>query len=119
MMIEVDAHTADQFKSAACTLGPGAMKERLGEWLALRNRSTNVRRTPEGAVLTLAADEPLDALTELMAVESECCSFYRFSLAVSGPVRELEIDAGPSGHLAVEALLSLEVQLEPTSVIGG
>ena len=48
-------------------------------------------------------------LTELMALESECCSFYRFSLAVSGPVRELEIDAGPSGHLAVEALLSMEV----------
>ena len=108
-MIEVDLQTTDQFKSAACTLGPGAMKERLGEWLALKKRSTNVRRTSEGAVLTLASDEPLDSVTELMALESECCSFYRFSLAVSGTVRELEIDAGPNGHLAVEALLSMEV----------
>jgi len=108
-MIEIDAQTADQFKRAACTLGPGAMKERLGAWLALITRSTDVRRTPEGAVLSLATDEPLDAVTELMALESECCAFYRFSLAVSGPARELEIDAGPNGHLAVEALLSMEV----------
>ena len=107
-MIEIDAHTGEPFSPAACTLVPGAMKERLGEWLALRKRSTNLRRTPEGAVLTLASDEHLDAVYELMAREAECCSFYHFSLAVSGPVRELEIDAGPNGHLAVEALLSME-----------
>jgi len=93
--------------SAACTLGPGAMKERLAEWLALRDRCTDVRLTPEGAVLTLAPDEPMDAVARLMALESECCGFYRFSLRVAGETRELEIGAGPNGRPAVEALLSV------------
>jgi hypothetical protein len=70
-------------------------------------------------VLTLAPDKPVDAVAGLMALESDCCAFYRFSLRVSGSARELEIDAGPNGHLAVEALLSMEVPPEPTSVICG
>lgn len=83
------------------------MKERLAEWLALRDRCTDVRLTAEGAVLTLAPDESMDAAVRLMALESQCCGFYRFTLRVSGGTRYLEIDAGPKGRPAVEALLSI------------
>ena len=106
-MIELEAARGDGLLNAACTLGPGAMKERLAEWVALRNRSTDVHLTPEGAALTLAPDESIENVARLVALESECCGFYRFSLRVTGDTRELEIDAGPNGRPAVEALLSI------------
>ena len=84
------------------------MKERIAEWVALRDRCSEIRQTPDGTALTLSADEPLDAVASLVARESECCGFYRFSLHVAGGTRELEIDAGPGGHPAVAALLSTE-----------
>jgi hypothetical protein len=107
-MIFVDPEPPPGYEllSASCTLEPGEMRQRLGEWLALKERCAQVRTTPTGAVLELAADEPLDRLAGLVEAESDCCGFYRFSLRVSGSARELEIDAGPNGHLAVAALLS-------------
>jgi len=108
MLIELDAPSGDGLLTAACTLGPGAMKDRLAEWIALRDRCIEIRLTPGGAALTLASDEPIESVARLMALESECCGFYRFSLRVSGETRELEIDAGPNGRPAVEALLSIE-----------
>jgi hypothetical protein len=99
--------TADELLSAACTLGPGAMKARLADWAALRDRCSNVRRDGSRAVLVLAANEPLDDLARLIDLESECCGFYHFTLRVAGDRRELEIDAGPTGAPAVAALLSL------------
>lgn len=106
-MIELESPSGDELLSAACTLGPGAMKARLADWIALRDRCTNVRHTPAGAVLTLAPDESVGGVARLMALESECCGFYRFSLRVTGATRELEIDAGQNGRPAVEALLSI------------
>jgi hypothetical protein len=105
--VELDPSDSELL-SASCTLEPGEMRQRLEEWLALTQRSTAVRPTSTGAVLQLAADEPLDRLARLVELESQCCGFYRFSLRVSGGSRELEIDAGPNGNLAVTALLSLD-----------
>ena len=101
------APAADELLSAACTLGPGAMKSRLAEWTALRDRCSEVSRDGSRTVLVLAANEPLDELARLIDLESECCGFYHFSLRVAGGRRELEIDAGPTGGPAVAALLSL------------
>ena len=101
------APTGDDLLSAACTLGPGAMKARLADWAELRDRCSEVRQDDARAVLVLAPDEPLDAVARLVAHESECCAFYRFSLRVAGGMRELEIDAGPTGAEAVAALLSI------------
>ena len=102
------ASRESELLSASCTLEPGEMKQRLAEWLTLKERCTQVRLTPTGAVLELSDDEALDAVARLVGLESECCGFYRFSLRVSGASRELEIDAGPNGQLAVAALLSLD-----------
>jgi hypothetical protein len=108
IFVEVEPPPGGELLSASCTLEPGEMRQRLSEWLALTERCAQVRPTPTGAVLELVDDEPLDRLVKLVEAESECCGFYRFSLRVSGSARELEIDAGPNGHLAVAALLSLD-----------
>ena len=107
-LVYVDLETpGDALLHAACTLGDGEVRERLAKWIALRDRSVRVRVTPQGALLPLAADEPLDGVARLMEQESECCRFYRFSLRVGAGMRELEIDAGAGGAEAVKALLSI------------
>jgi hypothetical protein len=90
---------------ASCSLTGADIRERLAEWGALRARARSVERIPGGARLTFAPDEPMAPVADLVARESECCPFYRFDLHVIGPVRFLEIDAGPGGDAAVEALL--------------
>ena len=93
---------------ASCLLDGQEMRLRLAEWRALRERCAWIRRTDDGAVLSLAATEPLPAVLDLMDRESECCGFYRFTVRVTGDARELEVDAGPGGFPAVAALLSLD-----------
>ena len=105
--MEFGSVTGDERLSASCTLAPGEMKERITEWRALRDRCADVRTTPTGAMLVLAADEPLDHVANLVDRESDCCGFYRFAIRAGSTGRELEIDAGPSGRPAVEALLSI------------
>lgn len=97
----------DQRLAASCSLGADELRERLAAWRALRARSTGVQATPQGVILRFAGQEPLEDVVRLVALEAECCPFYRFELRVSGPARELEIDAGPDGHAAVEALLAI------------
>ncbi len=46
---------------------------------------------------------------DLVVSESECCAFYTFTVSVEGPERRLEINAGPGGGPAVQALLGLGV----------
>lgn len=110
-LIFLEAHASadgDALLNAACTLGPGDMRERLAEWRAVIARSQGVRMEESGAILTLAADEPINELADLVDRESGCCGFYRFTLRVDGGGRELAIDAGPRGFPAVAALLSLD-----------
>jgi hypothetical protein len=107
--VDLDSRASgDALLQAACTLDEEELRQRLAEWIALRDRSVEVRVTAQGALLQLAADEALDGVARLVNLESACCGFYRFSLRVSGPTRELEIDAGPGGGEAVKALLSMD-----------
>ena len=92
---------------AACTLSEQDLRRRVAEWHALRARTVSVERIEGGASLELAADEPLAAVADLAARESECCPFYSFALRVEGTARRLEVSAGPGGEPAVEGLLGL------------
>jgi hypothetical protein len=92
---------------AACTLGAEEMPARLREWAALRDRAKDVRKVPGGRALTLTDDEPIAAVADLAARESECCAFYTFALLLDGPTRELQITAGAGNGPAVDVLLGL------------
>jgi hypothetical protein len=100
--------TPERFIGASCTLGTTELRERLSAWRDLRDRALSIEAIAGGARLAFAPDEPLAALARLVALESECCAFYSFSLEVEGPMRRLEISAGAGGEPAVAALLGLE-----------
>jgi hypothetical protein len=107
-MIEIGAASAeDRLLGAACTLDAAEMPARLREWAALRDRSTGIRQTPGGVVMSLSDSEPVDQVADLAARESECCAFYTFVLRVEGRTRELEVSAGAGREIAVQTLLGI------------
>ena len=93
---------------AACTLNSEEVRDRLKEWRALRDRAASVEPIAGGVRLSLATDEPVGPVAHLVAKESECCSFYTFTLTIDGPTRRLGISAGPGGEPAVRALIGLD-----------
>lgn len=93
---------------AACTLNSNEIRERLAEWRGLRDRAAAIEPLPGGARLAFDAAEPMAPIADLVSRESECCSFYTFTLRVDGPVRQLDISAGAGGEPAVGALVGLE-----------
>jgi hypothetical protein len=99
--------TALRLIGAACNLSEEDLRRRVAEWRELAGRATAVSPINGGVVLALAADEPIPAVAELVARESECCPFYAFTLRVDGAERRLEIMAGPGGEPAVQGLLGL------------
>ena len=98
----------ERLVGAACSLNGEEMRERLTEWRALRDRAVDVDRIDGGVRIALAADEPIGAVADLVATESECCAFYTFALTIDGSARSLDISAGPQGEPAVRALIGLE-----------
>jgi hypothetical protein len=99
--------SADRLMGAACTLDAAEMPARLREWAELRDRSTAMRPIDGGVALSLSPSEPIGAVAELVARESECCAFYTFLLRVDGAAHELEISAGDGREVAVQVLLGL------------
>lgn len=99
---------SERMIGAACTLGTAELRQRLADWRAVRDRATQLEPIPGGVRLTFAADDPIEPLARLAALESECCAFYTFILRVDGPARQLEISAGVGGEPAVQGLLGTE-----------
>jgi hypothetical protein len=98
----------DSLIGASCTLSAADLRERVAEWRRLRDRSRAVERMADGTTrLRFAEDEAMDAVARLVALESECCAFYRFTIRIEGPDRELTIDAGPGRAAAVDGLLGV------------
>jgi hypothetical protein len=106
-LIDVAPTLDDRLLGAACTLGATDARARLRDWAALRDRSTGIRPIPGGVAMGLDADEPIDRVADLMALESECCAFYTFTLRLDGQTRELEITAGEGREIAVRTLLGI------------
>ena len=98
----------DRLVGAACTLNSAEMRERLAEWRGLRDRSEAFETLAGGFRLVLDPSESVAAVADLIARESECCSFYTFILSIDGPKRRLDVSAGPGGGEAVRAVLGIE-----------
>ncbi len=97
----------DRLIGAACTLSEEDLRQRMAEWRSLRERAMWVEHLDGGVGLTLAADEPIVGVADLVRRESDCCPFYTFDLRVEGPGRRLEVTTGGGGEPAVRALLGL------------
>jgi hypothetical protein len=97
----------DRLIGASCTLSEEDLRTRIAEWRALRERATAIDELDGGVGLTLAAEEPIVGVADLVARESDCCPFYTFELRVDGPARQLDITAGTGGEPAVRALLGM------------
>ena len=93
---------------ASCTLEADERAERLAAWRAVRARALSIEQSEGGLRLVFAPTEPLEQLATLVAQESDCCAFYRFTLRVDGPARVLEIHAGTGNAAAARALLGLD-----------
>ena len=98
----------DRRVGASCTLDVADLPGRLAEWRRLGERALDIETIDTGARLRFASSEPIDAVARLVALESECCAFYRFTIRVEGQDRELVVDAGRGGAPAVHALLGLD-----------
>ncbi len=92
---------------ACCSLDTAELEERVAAWRTLRDRAASVESLDNGVRLHLRPDERMDEVARLVALESECCGFYRFTIEVSGRERSVAVDAGPGGGEAVAALLGL------------
>ena len=99
---------SERMIGAACTLDTAELKQRLADWRALRDRAVKMEAIPGGTRLTFGADEPIEPIARLAALESECCAFYTFTLHVDGLARQLDISVGVGGEPAVQGLLGIE-----------
>ena len=101
------SHAADRLIGASCSLTGDELRERMAEWRRLRGRATSVSTIPGGVRLAFESSEPMTRIADLAAAESECCSFYTFTLLIEGSARELQIRA-EGAEPAVHALIGLE-----------
>jgi len=98
---------ADPMVGAACSLGAEDLRERLAAWRGLRKSALAIEAADDAIRLTFSVDQSMTQVARLVALESACCPFYRFTIRVDGANRLLEVDAGPGRLPAVRALLGL------------
>jgi DNA-binding transcriptional MerR regulator len=78
----------------ACTLGAGQVGGRVAEWNAVLARALDRTRIPGGVALSFAPDPGTTSeLARLAAAEHACCTFFDFTLAVTGAGVRLEVRA--------------------------
>ncbi len=95
----------DPLVGAACSLSAEDLRERLLAWRALRDDAVAIEAAEDAIRLSFSDDQSLTEVARLVALESDCCPFYGFTIRVDGPSRILEVDAGPGRLPAVRALL--------------
>jgi hypothetical protein len=91
----------------ACTLGRGDLARRAARWEALAGRSlARAARTDGGLRLVFRADPgAADELSDLVALERECCAFAAWSVHENRA--ELILDITGDGDQAAAAVQSL------------
>jgi hypothetical protein len=103
----LDATTPNE-APIACTLTPGAYKDRTGELAALAARALRAReRTTEGEQLTFTdTAETERELRAVIAAESSCCAFLRMELNRTGEGLVLDIAGPPDARPVIAELFA-------------
>ena len=84
---------------AECTLDPSAMRGRIGDWQAVLARGTSRSPIAGGSAITFDTDPQLLAdLARLVADEHACCSFFDFTISVTGNGVRFEVRAPEEAH---------------------
>jgi hypothetical protein len=94
--------------SDACTLSPADQPARVVEFDQLfRAHLVAVRAvTPTRAELTLRGGDGLDEeVSDLVARETTCCSFFRFDVGVTGGRVDLVVEVPPARAGVLAALI--------------
>jgi DNA-binding transcriptional MerR regulator len=90
-----------------CTLAPDSMDERIAAWQAVTATALAREAIASGVRLRLPRDTDLTALARLVADEQSCCTFFTFSLTVTGDAVFLDTlapdEARPLVHAVVGA----------------
>ena len=92
----------------ACSLPSGELPERRERWRRLTERAL-VRRseTASGVRLSFRAEDGVEPeLSELAALERECCSFAHFEVRASPEAVVLDITAPAAGVAAVREMFA-------------
>jgi hypothetical protein len=74
---------------ASCTLDEHGQREQRARYERLARSVEGFRREPDALVVEFASGLDVDALDEALAVERECCPFFRFSF--DRPERRLRV----------------------------
>jgi DNA-binding transcriptional MerR regulator len=88
----------------ACTLGAGAMGQRLSDWEAVLAQATDRSPIDGGVRLAFAPDAPLARIATLAAAEQGCCAFFHFALTVDQRGIALEVRAPADAQDVLTAL---------------
>src|SRR5215208_103477 len=97
----------------ACTLAPGAFKDRLG-WIAALNKDALRKYERRDLVLQLSyAPEACERVQEMVRNEQGCCGFLAFELRETGSEIRLTITAPERAREAADALFEQFVASAP------
>jgi DNA-binding transcriptional MerR regulator len=96
---------ANEAVPIACTLDSAMARERIADWQGVVAKATNRRAIDDGIALTFEHDAELTTeIARLAAAEFDCCSFFRFGLAVDATGVCLEVGAPPQARDIVTAV---------------
>jgi hypothetical protein len=90
----------------ACTLEPGDVADRLGEWRALVAHVVGRSELPGGHRLVLGPGVDAGALATLAASERACCAFLDFAITIDARGVALEVTATAEGRPVLDELLA-------------
>ncbi|MCB0873850.1 MAG: MerR family transcriptional regulator [Thermoleophilia bacterium] len=102
---------AEPGTTAACTLSPDRMRDRIDTWnqllqdkTALLGAVTARTAIEDGVRLDFAPGVAITELAQLAAAEQDCCRFFNFAITIDHRGVGLEITAPPDAHAALIAL---------------
>ena len=102
---EATGTTTSEAVPIACTLGPDELADRVADWRAVVDQSTDRRRIPGGVQLRFPRTIDVATLAGLAAAEQGCCRFFTFTLTVADAEVRIETTAPPDAQPLIDTLV--------------